>query len=107
MNEEELEKIREVKDRLENKKHLTSYERGQLDLIKDLRKEQPKTRLEKISVFVVGCLVLSTFALLFYSIYADIMDGSFAIERAGERWAKDDEDYCCSKVIDKNKGFFY
>ena len=63
MNEEEKEIIREVKDKLEDKKHLTPYEKGQLDLIKRLRKKKPKTRLERaleIAVYVVMAIAVLT-----------------------------------------------
>ena len=106
MNEKELEKIKEIQERLVNKKCLTDYEKGQLDLIKELRKKQPKTRFEKILPFAAGCLVFFTFAFLFYSIYSYIADGSFAIERESERWAKKlgNQYYLFSSPIDEYKG---
>ena len=104
MNETEIEIIKSVKKELKKKKKRSQYDKGQLDLIKKLRKK-PKTKMwEKVLPFIgIGIGIFSIFALSYF-IYLNIKDGSFAAQFASERWAKsqENEQSCCSRMMDND-----
>ena len=61
-------------------------------------------RFKKIMIIVAFSLSICTFLLVSYALFSNIKDGSFAVERAADRWAdsQGQEEYCRSTVIDEN-----
>lgn len=104
MNEAQIEVIRGIKKELRKKKKLTSYDQGQLDLIKKLRKKPKEGRFERVMPAIAICLGIVCIFALSYAIYSSIKDGTFAAQFAAERWVRghEDEMFCSSMNVDND-----